>query len=184
MNQTIDTNGAIHSGQTGQFTGHVKHESDPEQVLSGPVLDPEVDDMLSTADLHVFGYAAVERQHHKYQNAKKRSARIEASERCSLIRTRRLAELTADRFPGAVGVEIEDAYQGETACYVNAVILADGTRLNNETADFEELDQEAFDIYDGNEGWKGAAEESGSAWIIDIAKARQIDENTLTRGYV
>ncbi len=180
---SIDANGAIHSGSNGQFTGHVQTEGDTATIL--PV-EPngcrDVDKMFGTVERLFFGQAAIDVQHQIYQDSKSRSARVAASERCSLIRARRLAELVADRFPGATGVEIEDAYQGDSECFVNAVILADGTRADD-VDELEELNDEACDIYDSNDGWKGVADANGDAWVIDIAKARQIDKNTLAKGY-
>lgn len=34
MNDSVDANGALHSGQTGRFTGHVQNELDPADVLT------------------------------------------------------------------------------------------------------------------------------------------------------
>lgn len=36
MGQYVDANGAIHSGQTGQFTGHAQVEADPGQAFGDP----------------------------------------------------------------------------------------------------------------------------------------------------
>lgn len=181
--QIVDANGAIHSGTNGQFTGHLQSEGDTAAVLP-PIVNGsrDVDDMFGTVERLFFSQAAIDQQHQLYQNSKSRSARVAASERCSLIRTRRLAMLVADRFPGATGVEIEDAYQGDSECFVNAVILADGTRADY-VDELEELNDEACDIYDNNDGWKGVAEADGDAWVIDIAKAMQIYKNTLSKGY-
>lgn len=170
------------TGDDGRFGELPRSENDLDltPAVSGGALDA-----LMTEDEQIhFGDAAINELHRIYRD-ESGGARLRASARCSIIRTKRLALLVADRFPDATGVEIEDAYQGDTECFVNAVVMADGSRVEADDLDgIDELNDEAFDIYDNNAGWKAVAEENGDAWVVNIAQAMKIGSHDVERGYV
>lgn len=173
---------------SGSFAPHHKAEADVVTAdLDNYVLsDGSVDEFLDPAEAHLFDDAAVRAHHRIYQSGKVASSeRRLASERCSIIRTKRVAVLVSELYPDATGIRVEENY-GEGSCTVRGIDLADGTRLDVDDHRFayDQIEDEVFDIYANNDGWKGVATEVNDVYTIDIAKAKQISRDDIERGFI